>query len=481
MQNILAHWQSLPREDLFQFWQDELALKKELRTGLSGYREIKLNSEAEYDFLRHSLAYSEYKEQFLTILFFNMNCQPVQNAVSNGPVELYLDFLLFLPQLLCNENLTTRALQFLINIYREDFHAYFIDIVQSLTEADCDYLIERTANKSLRQLLRDRRSAFVKQNNDVHYGLLNPLNNLPKYPGLYGDKIQIISQAIASIQSIANKDLTSSTDTSGRKLLLETADLLFMAGLLDDCLSLLLLVYRQEISFSQDENSLNFKSLNKILRKSLPIYFLLKYPSSAYQHNRESYQTYFPNLLADEASLLYLDLYATLLANYQGNSQYTLLELTQNNNRKDHGENNILLAYLQNPDHLAGEAFINISQYAHEKISAQPHESFIIMEIIRWLEQVKRIQFTRDISNRLLRDYLQLFQWIPSPMFINNDIRNQLAVGVDEPLKNEVDRILNLRDQYSFTDLRELYTVKPDYFRDSLAKQLLLGSFLGVF
>jgi len=486
MPNIVERWQALPREDLFQFWQDELALKKELRNDLSEYREIRLGSEAECHFLRHSLAYGEHKALYYTILFLNMNCQPVQNAVINGPVEQYLDFLQFLPQVLRNEKPSPLAIQFLINMYREDFHAYFIDIVQSLTEPDCDYLLERTANKTLRQLLKDRRLEIVQQNNDAHYGLLNPCNNLPKYPAIYGDKIQIISRAIASIQSIANRDLHHSIDISQQKCLLEIAELLFMAGLLDDCLGLLLLVYQQqnrpEISFTQDENSLTLKSMNKLLSKLLPNYFLLKYPLEAYRHSREFYQIYFPTLPADDNSMLYLEIYATLLNNYQGDPQYTMLEMTQHYIRKDQGENHILLDYLQNPDHLAGDALSKIIQYAHENISVLPHASFIIMEIIRWLERVNQIGFTRDISNCLLDDYLKLFQWIPSPMFINRHIRNQLAAGVDESLKNEVNQILNLKSLYSFTELRELHIIKPDFFaNDSPAKQLLLGSFLGVF
>lgn len=488
MQNIVDRWQALPREDLFQFWQDELALKKELRNELSGYREIKINNAAEYNFLRQSLAYGEHRELFYTILFFNMNHQPVQYALLNGPIEQYQELLHFLPPILRNEKPYSRSLQFIINIYREDYHACFIDIGRALTESDCAYLMARTARQPLRQLLRKRQLELVEQNNLEHYGLLNPLTDYPKYPTLFGDKIQIINSAITSISRNLNEERAVASNISELESLLETADLLFKAGLLNDCLTVLLLLYkqqdRQEISSSQEDNNLFLKSLNKILHKSLPAYYLLSSPTRAYQHSLESYQLYFPRLLGDETSWRYLDLYATLLANYEGNPYYTLLELTQNNEHKDNEVDTILINYLLKPDDLSGDACLKLSQIAHAQITSSPHESFVIMEIMRWLERVKIITFSREISNRLLHDYLQLFQWIPSPMFLNTGIRKQLSRGEDNDLLDEVDRLISFKNQYSFTGLREIYAAKTSLGinnKDRLGKQLLLGSFLGVF
>lgn len=487
MQNIMERWQDLPREDLFQFWQDELALKKELRNKFSGYREIRLNNAAEYHFLRQSLAYGEHRELFYTILFLNINHQPIQYTVLNGPLEHVQEFLHFLPQVLRNEKPSPRSLQFLINIYREDYHAYYINIVQTLTEPDCAYLMERTASKPLRQLLQDRQLELGKEDKDEHYGLMNNPDNDPKYPDLYGDKIQTVRSTITGITSLFKNDWSGAINSSELESLLETADLLFMVGLLDDCMTLLLLVYQQhirnELSFSQQDN-LVLKNINKIVRRSLPVYYLLSSPTKAFQLSLDTYQLCFSRLLADEASLRYLDLYATLLTNDKGNPYYTLREMAQNNERLNNEGYAVLLEYLQRPNDSTEEGLLQLCQVAHAKITASPHESFVIMEIIRWLERVKLVTLSRDISTRLLRDYLQLFQWIPCPMFLNNEIHKQLSRGGDDHLLNQVECLLSFKNRYSFNELRERYAAPAEpgaNDRARLEKQLLLGSFLGVF
>lgn len=488
MQNIMDCWQALSREDLFQFWQDELALKKELRNQLDGYRDIKINSADEYRFLRQSLAYGEHRELFYTILFLNMNHQPVQSAILHGPPEQYQEFLHFLPPMLRNEKPHPHSLQFIINIYREDYHACFIEIGQELNESDCAYLIERTARKPLRQLLRNRQLDLAEQNSLEHYELLNPLTSYPNCPGLFGDKIQIIKAAITSISSNLGKNRSFAGNLPQLESLLETADLLFGAGLLNDCLALLLLVYqqqdRQELSFPQEDSNLLLKPLNIILHKSLPVYYLLSSPAGAYEHSLDSCRHFFPRLFVNDVSLRYLDLYATLLANYEGNPRYTLLELALYNERTDNEDYKIMLDYLKNPDDLSEDDLLHLVELAHAKITEIPHESFVIMELLRWLERVKLITFSRSISTRLLHDYLQLFQWIPSPMFLNNEIRRQLSWSEDNNLLNEVDRLLSFKNQYSFTELREMYAAQTNPGANDkifLEKQQLLGSFLGVF
>lgn len=481
MHQTLAEWRSLPREELFQFWQDELAFKKRLRQKATGFREIQLASEAETIFLRQSLAYGEQRALYYTILFLNMNHQAVQSAVINGPQDLYLGFLAYLPQIIAREQAPPRAMQFLINLYREDLHAYFADIVQILSPSDCDFLLERTASKGLRQLLGMRQQELAQEEHTGDYVLLNAVQKADKYPGLFGDKIQIIAEALANLQSIESNSVPASPAAES---ILAAADQLFMAGLLNECLTLLAGLYRQQnqeqVSFMPADNSQISKNIQKLASKLLPVYALLRDPYTAFRQSLELYQLSFPTLQAEEASLLYLDIYVKLLANYHGHAPYMLLEISQIENRKDFAGSNHLLAYLQKQDDLQ-ENGVQLCRYAAQTLTLLPHESFVIMESMRWLERTGQIKLSRELSNQLLRDYLQLFQWIPSPLFLNREIYQQLAAGADEALKTVVVQILNLKSQYSFTELRQRYTVTPALFQNNpVAKQLLFGSFLGV-
>ncbi len=485
MQAILDSWKSLPHENLFLFWQKELDLKNALRQQL-GNREVQLENEAEFQFLRLGLAYTGHKDLFYRIVFANLHKPQIQSALLNGPAEICRDFLGCLPQLIVQEKPASRNLQCLINLYREEFHPYYLSIAATLNKLDCDYLLERTANKNLRQLLKIRQKGLLQQSKNDHYGLLESMDSYAANPGIYGDKIHIIQQAITSMEACAVHHYSSPWEASRIKTLLETADLLFATGLLGDCLALLLAVYQQNTRLQPDawdRNSLN-KALNKMVRKSLPVYALLDSPSRAAQQSLDIYQTFFPELNPDHYSLRYLRLYQILMDNRSGNPQHTLIELTQTYHSIDKQENDILLQVIQNPTDIKEEDLLTMIKNMPERMLASPHETYVIMELLRYLFHKGLISLSREMSNLLLNDYLQLFQWIPSPLFINTDIRLDLGLFADEKVKNEIDQILNIRNQYSLTELRKIYEHKPAFFtadHNHIEKQLLLGSFLGVF
>lgn len=487
MQAILQKWKTLPREDLFLFWRKEWELKKELRHKLSKYNEIKLENEAAFHFLKHSLAYTGHREVFFTIVFFNMNSLQIQSALLAEPNELGLDFLRFLPCLIRQEKPAPHDIQFLISIYREDFQPYYAEIIQALKQEDCDYLLERTANQALRQLLKDRQTQIIELSSYENYGLSDTLEDYPEYPGLYGDKIKIIHQAIANIQTSSPENYTRPNDIDRTTALLETARLLFAIGLLDDSLALLIAIYKQEqeqVLLESEDRSLVSKSLNRILRQLLPMYALLAYPVSASQKAANIYQTFFPGLIPDKNMLYYLDLYGVLIANRSGNLQHTLIEMAQICHDIDKPNGDILIKLLHQPLAISEEDLSLLLKNVQDRFIVWPHEAYVIMEILRYLEQHQLIIFSREMATLVLNNYLQLFQWIPSPLFINIDISSQLAPRADDQLRKEVEQLLRIGNNYSRADLRDLYAAKPVFLaeeKNHLERQLVLGSFLGVF
>lgn len=478
MQNILARWQSLPREDLFAFWQDELSLKKELRSQGDAYGEVKLDSEADYQFARLSLAYGEGRQHFFAMLFFNMNHQPVQSALIDGPEYLYEGFLQAVPEIICQEHPSPRALQFLISIYREDFLSYFTEIVKALDKPACDYLLERTASKSLRQLLSRRQQEFDQSGDENGNGSLNSLSG---FQGIFADKIQNMHQTAKSSLNQTNRENTAHSVDS-----LQTAELLFMTGQLKACLSILTGVHKhlngEDLQPAVNEPQV-FKNLQRVTNKVLPIYFLLRHPLHCSQYCLQCFQQDFQGLSADESAIFCLELYTRLLANYQGNPTYTLLEIASNNRKREEGACYRLPVWLRSLHQGDDEAnaLVEISRYAHENITALPHESFVIMEFIRWLTNVKRIMPDREINAKLLSDYIRLYQWIPSPLFMNREILSQLANPADREMKLEADHILEQQTQYSLAELNHMYKDKLDeLLKDPVFKPLLAGLNLGV-
>jgi hypothetical protein len=484
MQNILQRWQGLPREDLFQFWQKETGLKKELRQARSGYRELKIQNEMEYVFLRQSMAYGEHKPAFLRILFYNMDCLPVQNALLGGPLPLCHDFLQYLPAAIAAEKPSPQHLQFLINLYREDFHRYFETIVSSLGTEECDYLLGRTANNRLRKLLKDRYSRLNQEQSEGHYGLLQSDPEVPPYLTLYGDKIDLIRQ---TIRLLALDQETLLYNPMGcLKAYLEAADQLFMVGMLSDCLTLLHEVYQQwqprKTDFlTEDNNGIN-RSINRILGKSLAVYALLN-SSSACQYSLDIYHHYFPELLLDNTSRLYLQLYQNLQMNRQGNPQYSFIEMTDVFMQLGQREDDELPRYFRDRQDLSPDILARILEELSQDLTVSPPKALVTMEILRALARANRIIMSKQLASQLLRNYLDLYRWIPSPRFLNHDIYRQLAELVDDELRNEAKQFLTCRSKYTNHAIRELYKIHPDKFKGEnniILRQMLLGSFLGV-
>lgn len=482
MRNVLQHWQDLPRDDLFSFWRNEVQLKKDLRQNLSGYRDFKIQSKSQYVFLRQSLAYGEYKPAFMQILFFNMDSLAVQNELLQGHWQLCEEFLRCLPQIIAVEKSPPQSLQFLINLYRDECKDCYDDILSVLGYEECDYLLERTANHNLRKMLKSRCAQLHQQQSETHHGLLQSAAG--NYPTIFGDKIDLLKQTVGLLL------FTPETNPENFFIYLtkylEAAEQLFMLGMLNECLVLLQIVYRQwaagrENFLPEDYNSMN-KSISRILSKSLSMYALLN-SSFPYQFSQNLYQQNFPELRPENNAQIYLQIYQNMHTNLESNMNYTLIEITHSFLQLDQGEDDLLAGYFINGAELDENNLRQLLAKIDRDVTVMPHKALSTMEILRFLTYSHKIHMSKPLAGRLLQNYLALYQWIPAAPFLNRNILDQLGKSTDYDLQNEAEKRWLTARKYTRHSIQDLYLAHPDRFKDGnniVLQQMLLGSFLGV-
>ena len=485
MLNILQRWQDLPRDDLFTFWQNEVQLRKELRRDLSEYRELKIQSKEQYDFLRLSLAYGEHRPVFLHILFYNMDSLAVQSELLQGPMHLSQEFLRFLPRMIAAENLSPQRLQFLINLYREEFADQYQEILAALGEDQCKYLLDRTANQSLRKMLKDKYSQHHQQRSGIHYGLVHEQSS-NSYPSVFGDKADLLKQAVQQL-TFTPADHTENLFLV-LDLYLEVTEQLYMLGMLNEGLALLHLVYQQWTTgrdrMSAEDQNILYKSISRILAKTLPIYALIS-SSTPYRYSEYLYQRYYPELLADKNAQIYLHLYQNLQASHDSDPQYTMIEMSYicRHHEFNQAQAHKLADYFINDSVFDDNTWRNLLEEIDRDLITMPHRALTIMEILRFLARHKKIVLTKSWAGKLLQNYLSLYQWLPAAQFLNADIYDQLAPSVDGELLKQTEKMRSMASKYTRHSVRDLYQNRPDRSKDennTVLQQMLLGSFLGV-
>lgn len=465
MQTIINEFnKTLSHEDLFCAWQDELQLRGEMRTACADWEALLIENAEEFNFIKRSLYYGNRPAEFFIILFRNMRSLPILNCVLESSPAFRADFLCFLTDFILHHKPQPQDLLFIINMYQEGLHSHFAEVIGAMDNELCSYLLARTTNQALRQLIKVRQTQLVKQVQQVHYGLIDPLHPNNNYPTIYGDKIQIMAEAIIYLQAQHHESIES---------LLSGAEMLFRAGLLTDCLAIL----AQMLRYKEDGKVLFLCSeepycqpINQLLRKALPIYTLLFNPAEPHRYALELYRHHFPGFNPDPASLLYLDIYTIIVANLQGYHQYARFELTQKAGKiLSYRPDDLVAHLLHKPgETVANEDIAKLELAIAQRTAPLPHESLVIMELLRLWQQEKRITLNRESGARLFKNYQQFFHWIPCSPFMNEQLLQQLNPLVDEASRNAGKLIV--------AAMQDIYVQE----NNDLHKQLLLGQFMGV-
>ncbi len=479
MQSIINEFnKTLSNDDLFQTWQDEIQLRSEIRTTPITWEGVQIESAEEFNFIKRSLYYGNKPVEFFMILFRNMNKLPILNCVMESTPAFKVDFLHSLINYILYQKPQSQDLLFLINMYQEGLYSTFEEVIGAMDNELCNYLLPRTTNKNLRKLIRVRQAQLAEQEQQSHYDLIKPLNPTNDYPTIYGDKIQIIADAIKHLKTKHPESIES---------LLDGAEMLFRAGLLTDCLAILM----ELVKYQGDEDALfpcnedpYCQQINQLLRKALPFYTLLVNPADPHRYALELYRSLFIGFNPDPASLLYLDIYTITAANLQGYHQYARYELAQKAGKiLNYRPDDLVAHFLQNPsENASNEDITKLRLAMDQRAAALPHESLVIMELLRLWQQEKRMILDQESATHLFKQYQHFFQWIPGSPFINEQVLKQLGPLVDKNTRNAGRLIVAAMQEFSLEKLSIKDTSKRNNVQrnNHLHKQLLLGQFMGV-
>jgi hypothetical protein len=408
-----------------------------------------------------------------------MHNLPILNCVLESTPVFKANFLHFLINYILNQKPQSKDLLFLINMYQEGLHSSFEELMVVMDNEFCNFLLPRTTNKALRNLITVRQSQIAQQAQQIHYGLINPLHPNNDYPTIYGDKIQIMAEAIKYLKANRRDSIAS---------LLDGAEMLYKAGLLTDCLAILAEIIKQP----EDKNALlpytekpYHQQIEQLLRKALPFYTLLVNPAEPHRYALELYRSLFMGLNPDPASLMYLDIYSIIIANLQGYQQYARYELAQKAGRiLRYRPDDMVAHFLHNPSENASNKDVSkLRLTISQRTAALPHESLVIMELLRLWQQERRITLDQESATDLFNQYLHLFHWIPGAPFINEQLLKQLGPLVDEATRNTGTLIVATMQESSLEKRSAKDNSKQNINiqkYNHLQKQLLLGQFMGV-
>ncbi len=481
MQYSWSQLESSP--DLFTYWENEVRLRHNIRKEYTLDHIIKLENLEQIDFLYRSLYLVNRQKDFYLMLIANLNKTFALNWLQAAGDNLITDFLQYIPRHMLEYSPKTTDLQFLIHIYKPKYDSYFIPIVDLMNQEVCQFFISKTANRNLRNLLKIKKERLENEEKGWFYGL--NLKNPAPLPTLYGDKLALITKALNQIHRNRNYLVYSSTYPQKYFTdLLSFAELLFEIGLVADSLHMLLLIYQhyekdnKSLEFTEDE--IIFKALNKQVRRTLPIYALLCQAES-FNFSLQFYKQHFPRLTPDLASLTYIRIYEKLHLAAQDFSTTILASYPEvlKIKRKRPDETALLYEY-ELSEKMTSQRFSQLLNLAGTKLLSLPHEAFITLDLLKNLLQNDQIADTIS-PDIIATNYLQLFSWLPCPLFINNLLVAELNRHTSPPVREELEKHMKLLDYYNSYSIWRDMAEKPDLIKNETIRRLIFtGKFMGV-
>ncbi|QGT98844.1 hypothetical protein SYNTR_0251 [Candidatus Syntrophocurvum alkaliphilum] len=485
MDKILAEFQhSLQSDNLFEIWEKELDIRLKLRNSNIQPNNIVIENEETIELLKRSLYYSHKKEIFYKILYNNMNNLITVKWLQKTPF-IIKEFLEFIPYHIIKTNPQGKDLNFLINIYQDKYLSSFTKIVNVLDINNCTYLLSRTGNQNFKNLLKERESYIINQSKSNHYGLLE-LNDLPIFEDTpFGKKSELVSSAINLVTSSSVSNFQDPYGPERVNTLLNACDNIFMVGLIEDSLATLLELYED---FSNKNRLVNlideetvYKNMNKLLRKVVPTYTLLASSTSPYNNAQMIYKKLFEKFSPDPASLHYLLIYERVRTNlYEINkfASYEFLEIINKiySYRPHDDFVELYNIYINEPNN---NILFQLKNIGEQRIYSLPNEAFVIFELLRLIIQQENIS-DPYLASSLLKNYYQLWKWIPCNLFLHKEILDQLAIQDDDNLRKETEFLVS--NMKNMNDLFSEFKLKPKLFlkKDANAKlELVLAKLMG--
>lgn len=488
MIEILEQYQNASQyDDLFIFWEKELTLRQHAHVRpING--PVRLISEEDCDFMFRSLYFSGRQYDFYSMLVDSLPDLTTLKWLSSHEPDLMPEFLHYLGWILSTHPVKPEKLIFLVNLFRPDLKEFYIPVCHVLDLEQCRYLAARTANSQFRQLLKERATQLTSADT-TSYSLRGDWQPSRSHMTIHGDKALLLQKAARKIELAARGRYADPAGPQRFNAMLEACDLVYQCGLAEDALLMLAGLYRryQEKNRLVDilEDRRIYKYFSRLARILLPICVLLESPRAALTRANTIWQHNFNLLSRDMGSLYYLGLYETIGPALQGHGPHILWEVLYKSNLicqhrpQDRGP-------LLEPDVLEKVEPERIREWvglAGERVYSRPHESFILLELLRLLNQQGVIPPDKLPARDMLEIYLDLWSWVPSRLFVNESLAAQLTPLVDGPVRHQVQRLLDTMELYRADRLKQELQSRPDLFcqKDGLAqREILIGHVLGV-
>ena len=174
--------------------------------------------------------------------------------------------------------------------------------------------------------------------------------------------------------------------------MLESAELVFQCGWPEDSLAILLDVYEDYqqknrlVKILDDENI--YRQFYKVLRRVIPVYSILFGLPDCLNRAKNIYQQAFPRILPDNASMQYLAVYESVLAGLNAVLQHPQWEIIIKASpiQKQRPSEPPLLLANEADSGISPQRWIELQGLIEQKMASLPHEAFITLEYLRFLQ-----------------------------------------------------------------------------------------------
>ena len=417
--------------DIFLYWEGEIQARKQVREARTWEELSGIEPEREtIDFLFRAFFPTARRNWFYRYLLINSHTMPVIRWLMSCPRGIKMDFLTRLPLLL--QAMPGQNLDFLINIYTSSLQEVYRRILLGLNQETVSHLMGRTANPELRRLLRERREQLQAERQKAHMGLDLEAIRVPGWESFYGNKVELGQEVLAVLQEARVDNFAHPYSGERLTVLVRAVEALYCLGWVQDSLVLLVETYQDFMARSRLPDPATaqalYRDLDGMARMLIPIYCLLEYPTEPGRRAREIYRWSLPQLMYEEASVAYLDFLVGLPRVGSTGVLHLQAEVRGFCELVGHSRIDDEFIRILQAEELDSSDLSRLA-IARERLKSRPHETFVILELVRGLVAKGRVEVGPGWSEELFQTYLELWHWIPSRIFLNQILLDSLTPG----------------------------------------------------
>ncbi len=436
----------LTNEDVFAFWKRELDSRKRLRRLVGERVHLGVVPQRDgLDFLFRTLSLTENRSLLFRVLWEHPDRMAVIRWLGDRGEGFRSRFVQELAENWFDERSRSR-LDLLINMYTPALNEAYLMLLGRLDSKDMEHLVSRTANPELRRLVRREKEKMESRGRQFRLGVgVNDVRE-PGLDSIFGNKAELAKAVLIDLEQ-ADVALYHHPYRAQRFLALcETCQKLFQMGWVTESLIMIVETYRDFMERGRlggREALRVYRRLDRLARAVVPVYCLIEFEGKLRKEAENIYRSCLSQLVLEESSLAYLELYErfeeaknTPFVYPKSEIQRFCLKLAKT--RPD----DAVLQYLKvtDRDEVSAEGCIRA---ANERIKSRPHEAFVIMEFLRlFVVPGLAAGQRRPVSSELLARYLDLWYWVPASRFMNGEIADSLSAGATGQTGREVHEVL---------------------------------------